>query len=92
MHKVISFLKYKKANLALITKTHMTPPRLQILRKAYPDYSFYSNSSCSDSLGVMFIVFNQDRVKKCKVLFSDNVVRALGIKCKIEGPKESLTS
>lgn len=89
MHEVISFLKYKKAHLALITETHMTPPRLQTLREAYPDYSFYSNSPCSDSLGVMFVILDQNRVKECKVFFSDDVGRALGIKCKIEGSKRA---
>lgn len=87
VHEVMSYLRYEKVHLALLTETHMTPDRLQSLKEAYPDYSFYSNSPCSDSLGVMFIVLDQTRVKECKAYFSDEHGRALGIKCKIEGAK-----
>lgn len=89
MHEIISLLKYKKVHLALISKTHMTLPRLQTLKEAYPDYCFYFNSPCSDSLGVMFVVLDQNRVKKGKFFSSDDLGQALGIECKIERAKRA---
>lgn len=67
----------------------MTPDRLEACKEAYPDYGFYSNSPSSDSLGVMFIVLDPTRVKKCKAYFSDEFGRSIGLKCRIEGAQRA---
>lgn len=62
VHEVISYLRYSKAHLALLIETHMTPDRLEACKQAFPNYEFFSNSPMSDSLGIMFVVLDPNRV------------------------------